>query len=207
MPMKLIAQQAEILPNTNRLLAALPRADYQRMLPNLQRVRLNFGEILYSPGDKVQHIYFPDDAHVSLLTPVDHHHAFEIGLVGYEGMVGIGVALGVKESAVLALVQGRGTAMRMTAARFRHEFKLSLSLQRGVHLYVHALLAQVAQTAACKRFHSIEARLARWLLMTRDRVCSNQFHMTHEFLGHMLGVRRVGVTKGARALKIGKLRL
>jgi hypothetical protein len=144
MPMKLIAQQAEILPNTNRLLAALPRADYQRMLPNLQRVRLNFGEILYSPGDKIQHIYFPDDAHVSLLTPVDHH-AFEIGLVGYKGMVGIGVALGVKESAVLALVQGRGTAMRMTAARFRHEFKLSLSLQRGVHLYVHALLAQVAR--------------------------------------------------------------
>ena len=136
---------------------------------------------------------------------MDRHHALEVGLVGYEGMVGIGVALGISESPVRALVQGSGTALRMKTAPFRKEFKQSLTLQREVHLYVHALMAQVAQTAACNRFHVVEARLARWLLMTRDRVCSDEFRLTHEFLGHMLGVRRVGVTKAARALKLRKL--
>ena len=189
----------------NRLLSALPRTEYQRLLPNLQPVTLTFGEILYEPGDPIKYVYFPHDSHISLLTPVDRHHALEVGLVGYEGMVGIGVALGISESPVRALVQGSGTAMRMKSAPFRKEFKHSLTLQREVHLYVHALMVQVAQTAACNRFHVVEARLARWLLMTRDRVCSNEFRLTHEFLGHMLGVRRVGVTKAALALKLRKL--
>jgi len=189
----------------NKLLATLPRAEYQRLLPNLQPVTLTFGEILYEPGDPIKYVYFPNDSHVSLLTPVDRHHALEVGLVGYEGMVGIGLALGIGMSSVRALVQGTGTAMRMKAAPFRKEFRLCPSLQREVHLYTHALMAQVAQTAACNRFHLVEARLARWLLMTRDRVCSNHFRLTHEFLGHMLGVRRVGVTKAARSLKQRKL--
>ena len=189
----------------NRLLAALPRAEYQRLLPNLQPVTLTFGEVLYEPGDSIKHVYFPNDSHVSLLTLVDRHHALEVGLVGYEGMVGIALALGIGVSSVRALVQGSGTAMRMKAAPFRKEFRQSLSLQREVHLYTHALMAQVAQTAACNRFHVVEARLARWLLMTRDRVCSGHFYLTHEFLADMLGVRRVGVTKAARALKQSKL--
>ena len=196
---------ADPVPIANSLLAALPRAEYQRLLPNLRLVNLTFGEILYEPGEAIKYVYFPNDSHISLLTPVDHHHALEVGLVGYEGIVGIGVALGISESPVRALVQGTGVAMRMKAASFRKEFKQSLSLQRGVHLYIHALMSQVAQTAACNRFHVVEARLARWLLMTRDRVHSDEFRLTHEFLGHMLGVRRVGVTKAARALKLRKL--
>ncbi len=203
--MKLVAHPAKTLARSNRILCALPRADYQRMLPHLQRISLTFGQNLYSPGDKLKHVYFPDDAHVSLLTPVDDHHALEVSLVGHEGMVGIGLALGVKESTVLALVKGRGTAMRMDAAHFRQEFKLSVALQKGVHLYLHALIAQIAQAAVCNRFHSLEARLARWLLITRDRVCLNEFNLTHEFLGHMLGAPRVGVTKAARGLKLRKL--
>lgn len=196
---------ADRVPIANRLLAALPRAEYQRLLANLVPVTLTFGEVLYEPGDPIKYVYFPNDSHVSLLTQVDRHHALEVGLVGYEGMVGIGLALGIGMSSVRALVQGTGTAMRMKAAPFRKEFRQSLSLQREAHLYTHALMAQVAQTAACNRFHLVEARLVRWLLMTRDRVCSDHFRLTHEFLGHMLGVRRVGVTKAARALKQRKL--
>jgi CRP-like cAMP-binding protein len=136
---------------------------------------------------------------------VDRHLALEVGMVGREGMVGVAVALGIAASPVRAMVQGAGNAMRMKATRFRSAFGQSQILQRQVLLYTHALMAQVAQTAACNRFHVVEARLARWLLMTRDRVGSDQFHLTHEFLGHMLGVRRVGVTNAAHALRRRKL--
>jgi CRP-like cAMP-binding protein len=189
----------------NRLLATLPRAAYGRLLPELEPVTLEFGEVLYEPGDPIRHVYFPNDSLVSLLTVVDHHLALEVGMVGREGMVGVAVALGIAASPVRAMVQGAGDAMRMKATRFRSEFGQSQVLQRQVLLYTHALMAQVAQTAACNRFHMVEARLARWLLMTRDRVASDQFRLTHEFLGHMLGVRRVGVTNAAHALKQRKL--
>ena len=185
----------------NRLLAALPRAEYLRIETRLQQVKLAFGDVLCEPGDVIKHIYFPNDSLVSLLTLVDDHMALEVGMVGREGMVGIPLALGMDASPVRALVQGAGTAMRMTAAHFRKELQNSLHLQHQVHLYTYALMGQVAQSAACNRFHVIETRLARWLLMTRDRVGSNSFHLTHEFLGHMLGVRRVGVTKAANTLK------
>jgi CRP-like cAMP-binding protein len=193
------------VPIANRLLAALPRADSQRVLPDLEPVTLTFGEVLYEPGDPIRQVYFPDDALVSLLTLVDCRLALEVGLVGREGMIGVAFGLGIDVSPVRAIVQGSGTAMRMKAARFRQEFRRNQSLQREVHLYTHALLSQVAQTAACNRFHVVETRLARRLLMTRDRVCSDRFHLTHEFLGHVLGVRRVGVTKAAHALKQRKL--
>jgi CRP-like cAMP-binding protein len=140
-----------------------------------------------------------------LLTLVEGHRALEVGLVGCEGMVGIPLALGINVSPVRALVQGTGTAMRMSATRFRKEFHNSVPLQRALYRFTHVLMAQVTQTAACNRFHFIEARLARWLLMTRDRVLSNQFRLTQEFLSHMLGVRRVGVTKAAGALQQRKL--
>lgn len=185
----------------NRLLRALPRAEYLRIETKLQQVKLAFNDVLYEPGDAIKHVYFPDDSLVSLLTLVDDRSALEVGMVGRERMVGIPLALGIDASPVRALVQGEGTAMRMTAAHFRKEFRHSLHLQNQVHLYTGALMSQVAQSAACNRFHLVEARLARWLLMTRDRVGSNDLHMTHEFLGHMLGVRRVGVTKAAHALK------
>jgi len=196
---------ANRVPVANSLLAALPRKDYQRLLAGLEPVTLSFGKVLYEPGDPIRHVYFPTDSLVSLLTLADGHLALEVGMVGREGMVGTPMPLGINVSPVRALVQGSGTAMRMTSARFRKEFRQCPPLQRALYRYVHVLMAQVAQTAACNRFHVVEARLARWLLMTRDRVRANRFYLTHEFLAHMLGVRRVGVTKAASALQQRKL--
>jgi len=201
----MLMRVADQVPVANKLLAALPRAEYRRLLASLEPVTLAFGEILYEPGDAIRHVYFPNDSLVSLITLADHQLALEVGMVGREGMVGVSFALGIALSPVRALVQGGGTAMRMKAALFRKELRQSLSLQREVLLYTHELMVQVAQTAACNRFHVVEARLARWLLMTRDRVGSDHFRLTQEFIGHMLGVRRVGVTNAAHALKQRKL--
>jgi CRP-like cAMP-binding protein len=189
----------------NSLLAALPRKSYQRLLPGLAAVDLVFGEVLYEPGKPIREVYFPDRSLVSLLTLVEGHLALEVGLVGREGMVGFPLALGVGVSPVRALVQGAGPALKMSAGRFRTELRASPPLQRELNLYVHAMMAQISQTAACNRFHMVGARLARWLLMTRDRVRSGEFRMTQEFLSHMLGVRRVGVTEAASALQRRKL--
>jgi hypothetical protein len=185
----------------NNLLASLPRKSYLGLLSGLSPVVLVFGDILYEPGKVIREVYFPGDCLVSLLAPVDGHLALEVGMVGREGMVGVPVALGIDLSPVRALVQGAGPAMKMSAARFRTEVGRNAPLRRALNLYVHELMAQISQTAACNRFHVVEARLARWLLMTRDRVRSDKFRMTHEFLSHMLGVRRVGVTEAASALQ------
>lgn len=185
----------------NSLLAAIPGAAYRRLLPALEPVRLIFGETLYEPWQAIRHIYFPGSSLVSLLTLADGHLALEVGLIGRDGMVGVPLVLEHKVSAVRALVQGSGTAFRMASAPFLKEFRRSPPLQRELYRYTHALMAQVSQTAACNRFHVVEQRLARWLLMTHDRVKSDRFRMTHEFLGHMLGVRRVGVTRAAQALQ------
>jgi PAS domain S-box-containing protein len=189
----------------NSVLAALPRKDYRSLLAGLEQVTLNYGEVLYEPGEPIRHVYFPNDSVVSLLTTVEGHQALEVGLIGREGMVGISVALGVDVSSVRALVQGTGTAMRMNAARFRKELRKSQPFRGEVYRFTHAKLAQARQNAACNRFHMVKARLARWLLMTRDRVRSDQFLLTHEFLADMLGVRRVGVSLAAGALKRRKL--
>jgi CRP-like cAMP-binding protein len=196
---------AERAPFQNRILSALPRGDYQRLATKLEPVSLSFGEVLYEPGDPVRYVYFPGDSLVSLLTVIDGRLALEVGLIGREGMMGMAFSVGTGVSPVRALVQGAGAAMRMEAAAFRKELRLSASLQRELHLYSNALMVQFAQTAACNRFHVVAARLARRLLMTRDRLDSDQFRLTHEFLGHVLGVRRVGVTKAAHALKKRKL--
>jgi CRP-like cAMP-binding protein len=196
---------ANRVPVTNSLLAALPPNACQRLLTGLEPVTLTFGEVLYEPGDLIRHVYFPNDSLVSLLTLADGHLALEVGMVGYEGMVGAPLSLGIDVSPVRALVQGSGTAMRMTAARFRREFRRCPPLQQVLYRYVHVLMTQVTQTAACNRFHRVEARLARWLLMTCDRVRADRFQLTQEFLAHMLGVRRVGVTKAASALQRRKL--
>lgn len=185
----------------NSLLAALPRKDHHLLLASLELVTLTSGEILYNPGEPIHHVYFPTDSLVTLLTLVEGHQALEVGMVGREGMLGIPLALGVKDSPVRAMVQSSGMALRMTSAHFLKEFQQSLPLQREVYRHTYELMAQLTQTAACNRFHCVEARLARWLLMTRDRVKSNQFHLTHDLLGNMLGVRRVGVTKAAGELR------
>jgi CRP-like cAMP-binding protein len=189
----------------NSLLAALPGKNYQRLLSGLEAVELKFGDVLYESGQKIRHVYFPGNSLVSLLTVVDGRMALEVGMVGREGMVGLPLALGTDISPVRALVQGSGMAMRMESARFSREIRRSPQLQQGIHRYANALMAQVSQTAACNRFHVVVARLARWLLMTRDRVRSGEFRLTHEFLAHMLGVRRVGVTTAAGALQARKL--
>jgi CRP-like cAMP-binding protein len=189
----------------NNLLAALPGKDYRRLLSGLEPVALKFGDVLYEVGRKIRHVYFPGDSLVSLLMLVDGRMALEVGMVGREGMVGLPLALGTDISPVRALVQGAGAAMRMKSARFSREIGRSPPLQQGVYRYADTLLAQVSRTAACNRFHQVEQRLARWLLMTRDRVRSDEFRLTQEFLSHMLGVRRVGVTKAARALQRRKL--
>ena len=189
----------------NNLLAALPRKDYQLLLAHLEPINLTFGEVLYLPSEPIRHVYFPTDSLVTLLTLVEGHHALEVGLVGREGMLGIPLALGVSDSPVRALVQGSGTALRMTSTQFSNDFQQSVLLQQEVYRYTYELMVQITQTAACNRFHRVEARLARWLLMTRDRVQSNQFYLTQDILANMLGVRRVGVTNAAGALRIRKL--
>jgi CRP-like cAMP-binding protein len=189
----------------NSLLAALPRKAYLRLLPDLMPVDLVFGDVLHEPGEPIREVYFPTRSLVSLLTLVEGHLALEVGMVGREGMIGIPLALGAGVSPVRALVQGAGPALKMSAARFRNELKASAPLQRELNRYVNVMMAQISQTAGCNRFHVVEARLARWLLMTRDRMRSAQFRMTHEFLSHMLGVRRVGVTEAACALERQKL--
>lgn len=193
------------VPAANNLLAALPPKEQRELLAGMDRVELDYGNILYEPGQKIRHVYFPNNALVSLLTIVDGHQALEVGLVGREGMVGLPLALEISISPVRALVQGSGSALRMDAAPFLRHLQSSKALPRELHLYTASLMAQITQTAACNRFHVVEARLARWLLMTHDRVLANPFRLTQEFLAHMLGVRRVGVTKAARALLSRKL--
>jgi PAS domain S-box-containing protein len=197
-----IASQDRI---ANNLLAALPRKDYLGLLGGLEPVTLAYGTVLYEPGELIEHVFFPVDCLVSLLTTVEGRHAMEVALVGREGMVGISLALGMDASSVRALVQGTGTAMRMKAARFHKQFEQSQPLQRELYRYTYAKLASARQTVACNRFHGIEARLARWLLMTRDRVMSEEFFLTQAFLADMLGVRRGGVNETAGSLQRRKL--
>ena len=189
----------------NRLLAALPRKDYQQLLPFLEPVKLAFKEVLYEPHTRIRHVYFPVSCFVSMLTTVDVGRAAEVGLVGSEGKVGLPVALGAAISPFRAIVQGGGTAMRMKVADFRREFSKSNALRRELFLFTHMLMIQIAQTAACNRFHVVKQRMARWLLMTRDRVNSNEFRITQEFLALMLGVRRVGISMAAGSLQERKL--
>ena len=189
----------------NQVLATLSPQDYRRLEAQLELVTLDFGQVLYEPGKAIQHVYFPIDCLISLLTAVDRRRTLEVGMVGNEGMAGMPFILGIGVSGVRAIVQGKGNALRMGSAPFRIEFDRNAALQNALYRYTYALMAQISQTAACNRFHDAEARLSRWLLMTRDRVGSDEFLLTHEFLAHMLGVRREGVTEAASALKQRKL--
>jgi CRP-like cAMP-binding protein len=191
----------DLLVIENNLLAGLSRRVDRRFLAGLEPVTLTHGEVLCEPGQVIRHVYFPGTSHVALLALVDDRLALEVGLIGREGMVGTPVVLGVPLSPVRAQVQGSGTALRIASARFRSEFRRIRSLQRELYRYTYALMVQASQTAACNRFHVLEMRLARWLLMTHDRAGSDEFHMTHEFLGYLLGVRRVGITRAAQSLQ------
>lgn len=192
----------EVAPATgNQLLAALPAADLARFSDMLELVQVEVGEVLAEPASTIAYIYFPHDSLISLLGVAEGRMTLEVGLVGREGMLGATVALGHDVSQVRAIVQRSGAACRMDSAQFRAEFARNPSLQRVLYRYTDTLLAQAIQIAVCSRFHVLEARLARSLLITRDRVRADKFHLTHEFLAHALGVRRVGVTKAASALQ------
>jgi CRP-like cAMP-binding protein len=188
-------------PSANLLLAALPKREYQRLLPELEQVTLRFGEVLYEPGARIRHAYFPNDAVVSLLAEVADRSTLEVGIVGNEGVAGISVFMGVDTSPHLALVQGAGSAIRMKASVMRGEAEAAGHLHRLLLPYAHTLLKQVSQSAACNRFHIVEARLARWLLMSGDRLGSDDFLLTQDFISNMLGVRREGVSKAAGVLQ------
>jgi CRP-like cAMP-binding protein len=189
----------------NRLLSSLPEDDQQTLLALCDTVRIDVGDVLYEPGQTIRHIYFPVDSLISLLAVAEGRMTLEVGSVGQEGMIGASVALGHEQAQVRAVVQRAGRASRISAADFCAEFRRIPSLQRLLYRYTDTLLAQAIQIAVCSRFHVLEARLARSLLITRDRLQSEKFHLTHEFLAHALGVRRVGVTKAASALQNQKL--
>lgn len=189
----------------NRLLAALPAEDYRGLGGELEAVWLNAGEILHEPGERIRQVYFPDDAQVSQRMVMADRKTLEVGLVGQEGMVGVVLAMGVEISSLRTVVQESGRALRMKAASFHAALGRSLPLRSELLRYAYAELAQARQSAACNRFHVVEARLAYRLLMAHDRARADNFHLTHEFLAELLGIRRVGVTNAATALRRRKL--
>lgn len=185
----------------NHLIELLPRADRARLQAICQPTQLVLSEVLCEPGKATRHVYFPTDGFISLVTKVDGHPGVEVGMVGREGMLGSQLALGLFTSPLRALVQGSGAAWRIGTSAFRSELARSAALRRGLHRYLHVTMAQLANSAACLRFHLIAPRLARWLLMTQDRAHADTFRVTQEFLAYMLGVRRVGITAAAMALQ------
>ena len=196
---------AKRVTSPNRLLAALPARERDRFLADCTLENLVFGAVLYDQGQRMRHVYFPLDGFISMLTTVDRHSTLEVGMIGNEGMCGYALNLGGNVSSLRALVQGAGAAWRMKTTTFRRHLESMPALRRILGRYVHVILGQLSQAAACLRFHVVEKRLARWLLMTQDRAHTDSFGVTQEFLAFMLGVRRVGVTKAAGILQSRKL--
>jgi CRP-like cAMP-binding protein len=185
----------------NQLIESLPRPDKARLLALCQPVELELAQVLTERGQAMRHVWFPVNAFISLIAQIEHHPGLEVGMVGREGMLGAQMALGVPLVALRSVVQGGGSAWRVAASAFKTELARSPALSRMLGRYLYVRMDQLAVSAACLRYHLIGQRLARWLLMSQDRAHANQFHVTHEFLAYMLGVRRVGVTVAAGVLQ------
>ncbi len=185
----------------NRLLAALPDAEYQRLVPHLERVPLPLKQVLHKAGESIEYVYFPDRAIVSLISTPEEGSNVEVGLVGNEGLVGIPAVLGDNIATTSATVQREDFGMRMEASLLKSEFQQGGSLQNLLLRYTQALYALVSQNAACNRLHQLDERFVRWLLLVYDRVGSNELLLTQEFISGMLGVRRAGVTEAANRLQ------
>ena len=192
-------------PVRNRILSTLARAEYRRLWPGLEEVMLHADEVLYAPGDVVRHIYFPNDAVVSSLLDVDERRVVEVAMEGNEGAVGFAMHMGKVRSHNHSIVRDTGSAMRLGANRLTRHTSERGRLQGLLLRSVVAFAAQIAQAGVCNRFHSVDARLARWLLMTHDRIGARQLCATQESIARMLGVRRSSVTVAARALQQQKL--
>ena len=184
-------------PPKNRILAALPAIDLERLLPKLTPIELHHGQILYMPGEVMEFVYFPERSMVSLISTTASGEYVETSIVGFEGMAGISAVLGVDNSPYQALVQYPDSALRMRVDHLREEFNLGGALNSKLLRYIHTLLLQTSQIAACNRLHSLSGRLARWLLMSQDRCQTDDLPFTHELLSLMLGTRRPGVTEAA----------
>jgi len=185
----------------NHLLAALPTEAFDRLKIHLEPISFALGDVVYESGAHMEYVYFPTTSHISLLYTMIDGSTAEMGLVGQEGVVGIALFMGGETTPNRAMVQGAGVAFRMKAKAMRDEFKRGGDFQHLMLRYTQALITQISQTAVCNRLHSVEQRLCRWLLMTHDLTQSDELQMTHEFISHMLGVRREGVTMAAQRLQ------
>jgi CRP-like cAMP-binding protein len=188
-------------PVENRLLAALPPEDYERLLPQLQQVSFSLGEVVYEFGGHLDYVYFPTDSIISLLYTMENGTSAEMGLTGNDGVVGIALFMGGGTMPNRAVVQSGGTAIRMKAKLLQDEFARGGKFQQLLLRYTQALITQISQTAVCNRLHSVEQQLCRWLLLSHDRVKADELIMTQELIADMLGVRREGVTVAAGQLQ------
>jgi len=188
-------------PFQNQILAALPSKDYARLAPHLQAFNMERGEVIYRPNLRIEHVYFPIASMISVVAVTSDGGSVEVGVIGREGMTGISTILGVPKSTDEVMVQLPDTAVRLEVGKLLEEFQRAGALQQILLRYTHALMKMVAQTAACNRLHHAPVRLARWLLMCRDRVQSNELPLTHEFIAMMLGIRRAGVSEIALTLQ------
>jgi CRP-like cAMP-binding protein len=188
-------------PRNNHLLSALPQPDLERISPRLEPVKLPLGEALYESGDQLSHVFFPTTAIVSLLYVMENGASAEIAVVGNEGIVGIALFMGGETMPNRAVVQSAGSAYRLKGSLLKTEFNRGGALQHLLLRYTLAMLTQMAQTAVCNRHHSVDQQLCRWLLLSLDRLPSNELSMTQELIANMLGVRREGVTEAAGKLQ------
>ncbi len=185
----------------NHLLAALPQSDFERLAPNLVPVWLSLGEALYESGSALRHVHFPVDSIVSLLYVMADGASAEIAVVGNDGVVGVSIFMGGETTPSRAVVQSGGRAYRLEGELLKSEFVRAGPMQHLLLRYTQALLTQMAQTAVCNRHHTLDQQLCRWLLLSLDRLPSNELAMTQELIANMLGVRREGVTESAGKLQ------